>query len=282
MPSERREGRWAIARSLLPANLWWPVTLALLSLLAGAPASGAALKGRPIAQLPNAALQLTSYGGYVVFSELAAVGRWQLMAWHHGTTSTLATPERAIPFDASAGPSANGGPVVVFSKCAHEPPATLMSPELQAHPPDWSRAGGCHIYELALPNGAPTLVRGISTPRASDSTPAIWRGDVAFARIRSGQRAPKLYVWDHANGRLRQLGAGPSACPALDAVFESSFCKHPRAHLSAWVDEMSLDGDALAYQWILPKIPKDRLAHRTPRSSSIHSVSAGKSAPPRW
>src|SRR5271157_2265594 len=92
-----------------------PVLLAVFSLLLSTPSSDAALSAKPVAQLPNAALQLTAYGGYVVFSDLDAAGRWQLIAWHHGTTSTLAVPERSIPFDASAGPSANGRPTVVFS-----------------------------------------------------------------------------------------------------------------------------------------------------------------------
>ena len=71
-------------------NLCWVLALAMYSLLCGAPASTAAVTGSPIAQLPNAALQLTSYGGYVIFNELDATGRWRLMAWHHGSTSTLA------------------------------------------------------------------------------------------------------------------------------------------------------------------------------------------------
>jgi hypothetical protein len=252
--ARRGQERWSMGRlRRLSTGLSGPLALAAVSLLWGAPSGNAALSGRPIDQLSNAALQLTSYGGYVVFSELDAAGRWQLMAWKHGTTSALAVPERTIPFDASAGPSANGGPVVVFSKCAHEPPADSSSPELQAQRPNWSKAAGCHIYELALPDGTPTLVRATYSPGASDSTPAIWRGDIALARIRRGEHAPRLYVWDHANGRLRQVGAGPSACPALGAVFEGSFCKHPPARLSAWVDGISLDGNALAYQWILPQ-----------------------------
>jgi hypothetical protein len=253
--------------------------LVVCSLLCAASPSTAAVSGKPIAQLPNAALQLTSYGGYVVFSELGAAGGWQLMAWHQGKIRVLAVPSRSISFDASAGPSAKGAPVVVFSKCAHEPPAALPSPELQAHPLNWSRAAGCHIYELALPNGAATLVRGISAPPASDSTPAIWKGDIAFARIRSGQRAPKLYVWDHVNGRLRQVGAGPSACPGLSAVFEGLFCKHPRAHLSAWVDAMSLEGDALAYQWVLPE-DRERIFGAPDAEIRVDPLRAGRQAAP--
>jgi hypothetical protein len=244
-------------RAPRPTNLLRPVAAAVCLLLSGPAPSSAALTGRPVAQLPNAAPQLTSYGGYVVFSQLNAAGRWQLMAWHDGTISTLAVPERTIPFDANAGPSATGTPAVVFSKCTREPPAVVRLPELQAQPPDWAKAAGCHVYELALPDGKPRLVRGIYTARASDSTPSIWRGDIAFARIRNGQRAPSLYVWGHRGRRLRLVGAGPSACPALSAAFDRAFCRHPHAGLSAWVEEMSLDSHALAYQWRLPENSED-------------------------
>jgi hypothetical protein len=240
-----------------PLNLSWGLALVVCSLLYGAQSSSAAVTATPIAQLPNAASQLTSYGGYVVFSELDAAGKWQLMAWHDGSTSTLAAPERTMPFDANAGPGANGAPTVVFSKCTHEPPAEPATPEVQAQPPNWSRAAGCHIYELALPSGRPTLVRGIYTAVASDSTPAIWRGDIAVARVSRRSHAPTLYVWDHANRRLRKVGGGPSACPGLRAAFGGPFCKHPRGHLRAWVDEMSLDSDTLAYEWRLPEDDED-------------------------
>jgi hypothetical protein len=262
-----------------PVNPLWLVALVASSFLYGAPSSTAAVTGKPIAQLPNAALQLTSYGGYVIFSQLDPTGKWQLVAWHHGSTSTLSVPERTIPFDANAGPAANGTPTVVFSRCIHEPPAASVLLELQAQPPNWSRASGCHVYELALPDGTPKLVRGIYAPGASDSTPAIWLGDIAFARIRRGSRVPTLYVWDHANRRLRKVGGGPSACPALSAVFEAPFCKHPPAHLSAWVDEMSLDSNSLAYQWILPE--NDERPFGTPYAEiRVDPLRAGRQGTP--
>jgi hypothetical protein len=203
--------------------------------------------------LPNVALALTSYGGYVVFSQLDAEGRWRLMAWHHGSIASLDVPERSVPFDASAGPSAAGAPAVVFSKCVDEPPAVSQSPEAQVQPPDWPKARGCQIYELKLPGGAPQLVREIYTRAGSDSTPAIWMGNIAFARMTNAARVPSLYVWDHANGRLSRVGGGPSACPSLGATFGRSFCGHRPAGLSAWVDSMSLGSGGLAYQWILPQ-----------------------------
>jgi len=229
------------------------LAVAVCSLVCGTSASTAEVTGEPVAQLPNAALRLTAYDGYVIFSELDAQSRWRLMAWHDGSISTLDAPERTIPFDADAGPSADGTPAVVFSKCVHEPPAKPSEPGVQAPPVDWAKASGCHVYELALPDGTPRLVRGIYAASASDTTPAIWMGDIAFARTRPGSRVPTLYVWDHARGRLERVGGGPSSCPALNATFGSPYCIHPPPHLSAWVDEMSLDGHSLVYQWILPE-----------------------------
>jgi hypothetical protein len=215
------------------------VLLAACSLAWGAPASFAAVAGTPLAALPNAALQLTAYDGYVVFSQRDAAGRWELMAWHAGTIVPLDVPERAVPFDANAGPSAAGAPTVVFSKCAHDPSGRE----------EWGMASGCHVYELALPDGTPRLVRGIYAPGASDTTPAIWMGNIAFARLTRGARAPALYVWDRASGRLRRVGAGPSACEAYAA---NPPC-NTAPKVLAWVQEMSLDGGSLAYQWALPE-----------------------------
>jgi hypothetical protein len=226
--------------------------LAAIEAAAG-PAGAKPLTGTPMAPLPNAALQLTAYDGYVVFSELGAAHKWRLMAWSDGATSTLDAPERVIPFDASAGPSADGAPVVVFSKCTQEPPASPSEPDVQAPRLDWAKAAGCHVYELALPDGTPRLVRAIYAAGLSDSTPAIWMGNIAFARIRRGSRAPTLYVWDDTSGRLNRVGGGPGACPALSATFGSPYSAHAHPQPSAWVDAMSLDGGSLTYQWTLPE-----------------------------
>lgn len=212
----------------------------VFALVATAVAAGRAearsVTGKPIAPLPNAALQLTSYGGYVVFSQLDGSGKWQLMAWHKGTISPLDVPERGVPFDANAGPSASGAPTVVFSKCAHDPP-------LQG---GWGKATGCHIYELALPDGTAMLVPGIYARRASDTTPAIWKGNIAFARITPGSSVQALYVWDRASGRLERVGGGPNIC-----VFAARCDLQPG--VVAWAREMSLDSNLLTYQWTLPE-----------------------------
>jgi hypothetical protein len=143
----------------------------LLLWLLGGSVSGAIAAGTPLAQLPNAAQKLTAYDGYVVFSQYEPSARdWHLMVWHSGSIGPLPVPAQDPP-----PPTAN----------------ELQSSEYLREPV-WTDARGCRIYELALPNGSPKLVKGIYKSGASDSTPAIWDGDIAFARLGRRQRRSGL------------------------------------------------------------------------------------------
>src|SRR5690349_25119494 len=78
--------------------------------------------GVVVAQVPGAT-GLTAYAGHVVWSQPdPATGRWRLMQWHDGRVTRLAVGSRRVSFDADAGPDARGHPVVVYSRCRHEPP----------------------------------------------------------------------------------------------------------------------------------------------------------------
>ncbi len=225
----------------------------LLLWLLGGSASGAVAASTPLAQLPNAAQKLTAYDGYVVFSQYeAATQDWHLMVWHAGSIRPLPVPARDMPFDVDAGSAANGQPALVYSRCAQDPPLPTAN-ELQSseylREPVWTDARGCRIYELALPNGSPKLVKGIYKPGASDSTPAIWDGDIAFARLTPGSRDAKVYLWHRSTHRLTALGAGPGPCKAR--FFEQQCEAHPRTPPSARVGGMSLDGSLLSYEWVV-------------------------------
>jgi hypothetical protein len=241
----------------LLARSWYRRTLcvivAIAGLLGGSTSRAVAATSMPLAQLPNAAQKLTAYDGYVVFSQYEAAARdWHLMVWHEGSISPLPVPARDMPFDADAGPAADGRPVLVYSRCAQDPPPPTAD-ELQLseylREPVWTDARGCRIYELALPNGSPQLVKGIYAPGASDSTPAIWDGDIAFARLTAGSRDAQVYLWHHSTHRLTVLGAGPGPCHLH--FFEKECVAHPRTPPSAWVGGMSLDGSLLGYEWIV-------------------------------
>jgi hypothetical protein len=243
-----------LARSWYGRILRGSIVIAGLLWLLGGSVSGADAASTPLAQLPNAAQKLTAYDGYVVFSQYEAAARdWHLMVWRGGSIRSLPVPARDMPFDANTGPAANGRPALVYSRCVQDPPPPTAN-DLQSseylREPVWTDARGCRIYELALPNGSPKLVKGIYKPGASDSTPAIWQGDIAFARLTAGSRdATKVYLWHHSTRRLTTLGAGPGPCRA--SVVQRRCEAHSRTPPSAWVGGMSLDGSALGYEWIV-------------------------------
>jgi len=229
------------------------IVIAGLLWLLGSSVSGAIAASTLLAQLPNVAQKLTAYDGYVVFSQYEPSARdWHLMVWHGGSVRALPVAAREMPFDANAGPAANGRPALVYSHCAQDPPPPTTN-DLQSseyiREPDWTNARGCRIYELALPSGSPKPVKGIYAPGASDSTPAIWQGDIAFARLTAGSRDAKVYLWRNTSHRLIGLGAGPGPCRA--GVVEGLCEAHPKTPPSAWVGGMSLDGSALGYEWIV-------------------------------
>ena len=219
----------------------------------GAVAAGASASQSLVA-LPDAAMQLTAYGGYVVFSQYDAQSDdWQLMDWHDGVVSTLPVAPRSVPFDVNAGSDASGQPVVVYSRCATEP-SGAGQPLTNGVFLDWAHAAGCHIYELDLAGGQEQRVSAIGAPGASDSTPAIWHGEIAFARTYTSarRRIARIYLWRPGHG-LERLQAGPGPCsPPLG-------CRHtklsnppnttdtndPRAYVSA----MTLDRDVIGFEW---------------------------------
>lgn len=147
-----------------------------------------------------------------------------------------------MPFDANAGSSVGGKPAVVFSKCGGDPSSTAGSSATYTHYPNWIEASECRIYEMALPSGAPKLVAAIHDAGASDATPAIWRGNIAFSRVRQGAKIAEIYLWQHAGDRLVRLGGGVDRRHPVYAI-------PSKAPVEAWAGRMSLDGDLLAFEW---------------------------------
>ena len=193
---------------------------ATLALFAG----GAGASERVLAPVGNDSA-LSAYGGWVVWSEFTASGRWALTGWHDGRTLRLPVATREVPFDADVGPDLHGTPVITYSRCDQEPlgGSGFVSPNGL---PVWSQAGGCRIYEL---NPATGRTRRLHVPGErgdSDTTPSRWRGSLAFARTRDNAQESRVLIWSLRSGRLRQLrrgdfprGCGSTAgCSANDPV----------------------------------------------------------------
>jgi hypothetical protein len=177
---------------------------------------------------------ITAYGGHVVFSRYdGATSRWALVRWHAGLIDQLPVPERSVPFDADAGSDADGKPVVVYSRCATDPAVWPI--------PDWETAGGCDVYELPLTGASiERKLTPASSASASETTPSMWRGALAFARHTDGASVPSVEYLAAGATRPRRLGGG-----SVQACHDN--CGFSRRHDG--IEQLDLGSSRLAYVW---------------------------------
>ncbi|HWI71364.1 MAG TPA: hypothetical protein VNT55_05385, partial [Baekduia sp.] len=179
---------------------------------------------------------LSAYGGWVVWSERDAEGKWSLWTYHHGIRARIERVRKLVPFDADVGPDDQGRPTVTFSRCKVEP-----SPD---SPQPWSTAKGCRPRAVTLGDGMERALHvGHRPDGGSDSTPSLWRGRVAFQRRVPGSDVSRLMAYDFTTHRLTTLphGAVPHACPYTNGC--------PKARPSGEVGELDLGARAVAYSW---------------------------------
>jgi hypothetical protein len=146
-----------------------------------------------------------------------------------------------VPFDADAGPDAQGDPVVVYSRCRRDP---VLETGSLAPAADWQTARGCDLYELALSTAAPRerKLTTASSKTKSETTPSTWRGGLAFARHADGGQAPQILYLARGRTAPRRLGAG--AVPTCSAP---SRCGAANMHVG--VDQLDLGPSRAAYVW---------------------------------
>ena len=193
---------------------------------------------------------LSAHRGWVVWSELGAEGRWHLVAWHAGARAMLSVPPRSAPFDADVGSDASGHPVATYSRCRADPgPAPPGNPVAgYASPnglPRQSLARGCGLRMLDLASGRERPLPVRRPQGASDTTPSMWRGDVAFARMKRGATVAQVMLWRHRSRRLTRLrhGTVPPGCPVGDAC--------ARTARRGEVQQLDLDSSGVAFVWDL-------------------------------
>jgi hypothetical protein len=212
--------------------------------------------------------------GWLLWS-VSVAGGWGLDAYHHGQISAIPVAPRPQPFDVSVGTNAAGAPVATFSRCVRTP---LPSEASQFSGTD--RSSGCRIYVLNLTNDREGRLP-IPTPKgASDTTPSMWHGNVAFARKSPlHKEIEQVMLWSprhpHTLTTLRH-GAVPSHCPGT-----------PRGCVGepqgGSVAALSSDGKVVTYLWYVrgPGIIGEgawevRLDDLATGRSSIAAVGSGR------
>lgn len=224
-------------------------TLAVAAaLICGGPADSvfASAPGPALATV-TAETPIAAGGGWLLWS--APVGaHWGLEAFHAGRVSALPVATRPQPFDVSVGTDGHGAPVATFSRCRATPKmrdvglaestgGALLEPQ---------GGSGCRLYVLDLASGRERVLPVPQPPRASDTSPSMWHGSVAFARKAPGHGDVwQVMLWSPRAPRvLRTLrhGAIPSHCPA-----EPGGCTVRPAH--GEVEALDYVGGLVTFVW---------------------------------
>lgn len=177
---------------------------------AAAPTAPAA-DAQPLAIL-TARTPVSAGSGWIVWSARQGA-RWRLTARHAGVTRRLAIAGRFVPFDADVGTDRRGRAVATFSRCESDPQPGPAGGRA------WWLADGCRLRVVDLAGGR-ERPGGVRRPvGASDSTPSMCRGRIAFARRpppAAGRGAAGRALRRH-HRRLRALpGRGAGAVEGLD------------------------------------------------------------------
>jgi hypothetical protein len=169
-----------------------PVLLAALIVLGAA--ATAAKADTTITEVQRAT-PLAGYGDTLVWSSYdAASDSYRLTALVAGTMVVPPVAPRPAPFDADVGPGPGGRPLVVYSRCERERPAS-----------------GCRLFSLSLPGGDERPLPAGGGGRPSD--PAIWRDRLAWVRRPAGSGSPAVLT------RSLSDDAPPRELPAVPERF---------------------------------------------------------------
>jgi len=198
----------------------------------------------PIATL-TAQTPISAGAGWLVWS-VPVGARWALEAYHDGAVARVPIASRSQPFDASVGTDSAGAAVAVFSRCSRTPQmdgvgggdgagGALVVP---------SSGSGCRIHAVVLASGRERSLPIPAPPRASDTSPSMWRGAVTFARRAPGH-GQVWQVMSWAPRRPRALvtlphGAIPSYCGGEP-------CSVRPAH--GEVQSLSRNGSIVTFLW---------------------------------
>jgi hypothetical protein len=196
--------------------------------------------GRVIASL-DADVPIAAGGGWLVWS-VPVAGGYGLDGSHGGVTRPLNVAPRPQPFDLNVGTSATGKAVVTFSRCAKTP----VSPPIGLGIVDPLSGSGCRIRVLNLKTLQETTPAIPHPTGSSDTTPAMWRGRIAFARLDPAhhQQVQEVLLWTPVRRTLTTLRHGglPTKCP-----YKGGCAGMTR---SGAVQGLAYDGRLVSFLWL--------------------------------
>jgi hypothetical protein len=138
--------------------------------------------------------------------------------------------------------------VATYARCQADPVqppgygavAGYMSPNGLPRP---SPGRGCSLRVLDLATGRERRLAVHRPTGASDTTPSMWRGDVAFQRLARGATVGQVLLWHHRTGAMTRLrhGAMPTSCPYRGGC--------PNAQRRGEVQQLDLGARGVAFVW---------------------------------
>jgi hypothetical protein len=220
------------------------VLLALAALAVSAPAASA----DTLVTAAPGARNLTANGGYVVWAQPAAAGRWRLAV--RAPDGTVSTPNIA---DFGAPPAAQIGStgyaiagrrlLAVYSRCQGA-----------------SALAGCDVYAYDLRAGTEERIAALSSRTYSETAPSIELGRFAF--VRRGAPRPGVYAYTLGSNRApRRLTTTVARETATNGTRVAYTYNSSRGGGLA-VRHLSGDGGALVPVSRQPAVPRSPLLTR--------------------
>lgn len=173
-------------------------------------------------------------------------GGWGLEAYRDGALTALSLAPSPQPFDLKVGTDRRGAPVATFSRCTRTPRMEGVGSEVIGGSMLIPRSGaGCRLHVLELSSGRESLLPIPHPADTSDTTPSMWHGNVAFARMTSGHGdISQVMLWSPRHPHVLRIlphGAIPPYCAGK-----------ARCHgqpVYGEVQALDLDGDVVTFTW---------------------------------
>jgi hypothetical protein len=195
----------------------------------------------------SADVPIAAGDGWLIWS-VPVEGGWGLEAYRNGELTELPLAPRPQPFDLKVGTDRRGAPVATFSRCTRTPRMESVGSGVTGGSMLIPRSGaGCRLHVLELSSGHESLLPIPHPTDTSDTTPSMWHGNVAFARMTSGHSdISQVMLWSpqHPNAlRILPHGAIPPYCAGK-----------ARCHgqpVRGEVQALDLDADVVAFTWLI-------------------------------